>query len=75
MTVHHPLDLLYGAVVIVTYPLGTRVGHRVFDPHFESRLSDDERCRRRAAVRLRERRFLVGLWAVCIIVTLAFAIG
>ena len=72
---HHPLDLLYGAGVIAGCTLGARVGHRVFGPQFERGLSDDPRDRRRAVVRRRERRILVGLWAVCIIVTLAFAIG
>jgi len=73
--VHHPLDLLYGAAVIAGSTLGARVGHRVFGPQFERGLSDDERGRRRAVVQLRNRRILVGVWAVCIIVSLAFAIG
>ncbi len=75
LTMKHPLYLLCGAVVLASSTLGAWVGHRVFGPRFERGLSDDARDRRRAVVQLRERRIIFWIWAVCIIVSLALAIG
>ncbi len=71
----HPLYLLYGAVVLITFVAGARLSHRSAGQRWTADKDEADKERAFARVERAHRRLLVTGSILCVVVTLVLALS